>query len=51
MNIFARIGRAVMTVLAHIGALALFTGKALAAIVSPPIYFRLILVQVMRIGY
>ena len=51
MNIFARIGRAVMTVLAHIGALALFTGKALAGIVSPPIYFRLILIQIMRIGY
>ena len=51
MNIFARIGRAVMTVLAHIGALTLFTGKALAGIVSPPIYFRLILIQIMRIGY
>src|SRR5882672_6438142 len=51
MNFLANIGRATMTVLAHIGALALFTGRALAAVVSPPIYFRLILVQTMRIGY
>ena len=51
MNIFAGIGRAVMTVLAQLGALAIFTGRALLAIVSPPIYFRLILAQMMRIGY
>ena len=51
MNIFAKIGRAVMTVLAQLGALAIFTGRALAAIVSPPIYVRLILAQMMRIGY
>ena len=35
MNIFATIGRAVMTVLAHIGRLALFTGRALAALCQP----------------
>ncbi|HVV27267.1 MAG TPA: ABC transporter permease [Rhizomicrobium sp.] len=51
MNIFARIGRATMTLLAHIGRLATFMGKALAALVSPPIYTRLILSQMMRIGY
>lgn len=51
MNIFAPVGRATMTLLAHIGRLAIFTGQALAAIVSPPIYFRLIGVQIMRIGY
>jgi phospholipid/cholesterol/gamma-HCH transport system permease protein len=51
MNFFASIGRAVMTVLAHIGSLTVFTGRALAAIVSPPIYFRLTLVQMMRVGY
>jgi len=51
MNFFANIGRAVMTVLAHIGRLALFTAKALAAIVSPPIYTRLIFSQMIRIGY
>src|SRR5476649_185691 len=51
MNFFASIGRAVMTALAHIGRLALFTARALAALVSPPIYTRLILSQMMRIGY
>jgi phospholipid/cholesterol/gamma-HCH transport system permease protein len=51
MIFFASIGRAVMTVLAHIGRLALFTARALAALVSPPIYTRLILSQIMRIGY
>ena len=51
MNIFATVGRATMTLLAHIGRLAIFTGQALAAIVSPPIYLRLIGVQIMRIGY
>ena len=50
MNIFARIGHAVITVLAHIGRLALFTGRALAAMVSPPIYTRLIRSQMIRIG-
>ena len=51
MNFLASIGRAVLTVLAHIGRLAQFTGQALAALVSPPIYTRLILGQMMRIGY
>jgi phospholipid/cholesterol/gamma-HCH transport system permease protein len=51
MNFFASIGRATLTVLAHIGFLTVFTAKALAAMVSPPIYTRLILSQMMRIGY
>ena len=51
MNIFASIGRAVLTVLAHIGRLAIFTGRAVAAIFSPPIYGRLIGRQMMSIGY
>ena len=51
MNPFASIGRATLTVLAHIGRLAVFTGQALAAMVSPPIYTRLILAQMVRIGY
>ena len=51
MNLFAPIGRAVMAMLAHIGRLALFTVRALAGIVSPPVYGRLILSQLMRIGY
>ena len=51
MNPFASIGRAVLTVLAHIGRLAMFTARALMGIVSPPIYTRLILSQMIRIGY
>ncbi|MBN9589663.1 MAG: ABC transporter permease [Alphaproteobacteria bacterium 64-11] len=51
MNIFALIGRAVLSLLAAIGRLAIFTGSALAAVVSPPVYGRLFLQQVMRIGY
>src|ERR1700744_5739118 len=51
MNIVAGIGRAVRALLADIGRLADFTGRSLAAIVSPPIYGRLIGVQIIRIGY
>ena len=51
MNFFASIGRATLSVLAHIGSLATFTGQALAGVVSPPIYTRLILSQMVRIGY
>ena len=51
MNFFASIGRATMSVLAHIGGLAVFTGEALAGVVRPPIYTRLILSQMVRIGY
>src|SRR5712671_1149486 len=51
MNFFASIGRAVMAVLAHIGSLAMFTGRSLAALVSPPIYTRLIMGQMLSIGY
>ncbi|MEY4708256.1 MAG: hypothetical protein RJB58_1979 [Pseudomonadota bacterium] len=51
MNPFAPIGRSTMTLLAHIGRLSMFTGTALAAIVAPPIYWRLIGQQIMRIGY
>jgi phospholipid/cholesterol/gamma-HCH transport system permease protein len=51
MNPFANIGRATLTVLAYIGQLATFTGQALAALVTPPIYTRLIMAQMVRIGY
>ena len=51
MNPFASIGGATLAVLAHIGRLAQFTGQALAGVVSPPIYTRLILGQMVRIGY
>jgi phospholipid/cholesterol/gamma-HCH transport system permease protein len=51
MHILASIGRIFLTFLAHIGRLAIFTGQALAGLVRPPIYLRLIGVQIMRIGY
>jgi phospholipid/cholesterol/gamma-HCH transport system permease protein len=51
MNILGGIGRAVLTLLADIGRLAGFTGRALASLVSPPIYGRLIAIQILRIGY
>src|SRR6185503_6329012 len=51
MNIFAAIGRAVLGLLAEIGRLAIFAGRSLAAIVSPPLYGRLALQQLLRIGY
>jgi phospholipid/cholesterol/gamma-HCH transport system permease protein len=51
MNILAGIGRAVLSLLADIGRLAGFTGRALASLVSPPIYGRLIAIQILRIGY
>jgi phospholipid/cholesterol/gamma-HCH transport system permease protein len=50
-GLLAGIGRAAMTLLAEIGRLAAFTGRALAGIVSPPIYGRLIGQQILRIGY
>lgn len=40
-----------MNLLAHIGRLSVFTGTALAAIVAPPIYWKMIGQQIMRIGY
>ena len=51
MNMLAGIGRAVLALLADIGRLAGFTGRALASLVSPPIYGRLIAIQILRIGY
>ena len=51
MNFLGGIGRAVLSLLADIGRLTSFTGRALAALVSPPIYGRLIAIQILRIGY
>jgi phospholipid/cholesterol/gamma-HCH transport system permease protein len=51
MNMLAGIGRAVLSLLADIGRLAGFTGRALASLISPPIYGRLIAIQILRIGY
>jgi len=51
MNFLASIGRAVITVLTHIGRLARFTVRSVAAIFTPPVYGGLIGQQIMRIGY
>ena len=51
MNFLAAIGRAVLTLLAQIGRLSAFTGRTLASCVNPPIYGRLIMGQMLRIGF
>ncbi|HTQ15574.1 MAG TPA: ABC transporter permease [Rhizomicrobium sp.] len=51
MNVFAAIGRVVLALLAEIGALTLFTWSAVSSLIRPPIYWRLIGQQMMRIGY
>lgn len=51
MNFFAPIGRALLTLCAHVGGLFLFTVSSVTSCVRPPIYGQLILKQVLRIGY
>ena len=51
MNFLAAIGRAVLTLLGAIGRLSTFTARAFASCVSPPVYGRLIVGQIIRIGY
>ncbi len=51
MNLLALVGSAVLTFLAEVGALSQFTMKALRASFAPPIYLRLIGMQMLRIGY
>ena len=51
MNIFAAIGRVVLNFFGETGRLTLFTASAVTACVRPPIYWLLILKQMMRIGY
>ena len=50
-NPFAVIGRVVLSFLATIGRLAIFTSKSIAAVATPPFYWRLCLHQAMTIGY
>lgn len=50
-NIFAAIGRVVLAFLAGTGRLAVFAGIAISHIVRPPIYWQLVLHQMLRIGY
>jgi phospholipid/cholesterol/gamma-HCH transport system permease protein len=51
MNPLASIGRAVLAFLAATGRLSVFAGEAVSSIVRPPIYWWLILQQMLRIGY
>lgn len=51
MNIFAPIGRVFLMFLAETGRLSLFTFNAVTSCVRMPIYWRLIAVQMVRIGY
>ena len=51
MNIFAGIGRLFLSFLAEVGRLTSFTLAAVTSIVRPPVYWRLILQQLMRIGW
>jgi phospholipid/cholesterol/gamma-HCH transport system permease protein len=51
MNFLAAIGRVFLGFLAAIGRLTLFTASALSHCVRPPIYPRLIIRQMVEIGY
>jgi phospholipid/cholesterol/gamma-HCH transport system permease protein len=51
MNIFAAIGRVVLAFAALTGQIAMFTADAISHGVRPPIYWFLIVQQMLRIGY
>ena len=51
MNFVAQIGRVVIALCGEIGRLMLFSKAALAAGLMPPIYFRQLFDQLIRIGY
>lgn len=51
MNILALIGRAFLGLLAQTGRLAIFTGSAASGLLRPPVYWQLIVQQMLRIGY
>jgi len=50
-NPLAIMGRVFLAFLATIGRLAIFTGKSILAIATPPFYWRIFLQQIMTIGY
>ncbi len=50
-NFLAPVGRFVLALFAEIGRLSLFLKNALLHIALPPYYWRLVLEQMMRIGY
>src|SRR5712691_8035401 len=51
MNILATVGRVVIAFVALTGRLAIFAADAISHCVRPPIYWLLILQQMIRIGY
>lgn len=51
LNIFATIGRFVLALCAEVGRLAIFTKNSVWHCFAPPVYLRLILQQMLRIGY
>ncbi len=51
MNAFAIIGRFFLGFFAQVGRLSHFTGQAVLATLTPPYYFRMIIQQMLRIGY
>ena len=51
MNFLATIGAFFLAFFAQTGRLSVFVGQTLAAILRPPIYFRIIGQQIIRIGY
>lgn len=51
MNVLTHIGRAVLTFFEQTGRLATFTADAVTGCVRPPVYWTLILQQMMRIGF
>jgi phospholipid/cholesterol/gamma-HCH transport system permease protein len=51
VNVFAIIGRVVLSTLAEIGALSRFVWNAVTHILRPPFFWRLIAQQMLRIGY
>ena len=51
MNFLATIGEFFLAFFAQTGRLSVFVGQTLAAMLRPPIYFRIIGQQIIRIGY
>jgi phospholipid/cholesterol/gamma-HCH transport system permease protein len=51
MNALAAVGRVTLGFVAITGRLAMFTAEAISHSVRPPVYWLLILQQMVRIGY
>jgi phospholipid/cholesterol/gamma-HCH transport system permease protein len=51
LSIFSATGRVVLTFMAQMGRLAIFTGDAVSCCFRPPVYWYLTLQQMRRIGY